>query len=116
MKLAVWLKAEGKTQAAFADELGMSQSYIAELCAGNKWPGRRTAELLRDLVGDLEADARDVAGDGTEGKVWVSEWVPSILRTPARCARGKRAFLGRARPRTRPGADRGDRVRCVRGR
>ena len=57
MKLAVWLKAQGKTQATLAEELGMSQSYVAELCAGNKWPGRQTAERIRDVTrGMVSAD------------------------------------------------------------
>ena len=57
MKLSVWLKAQGKTQTAFAEELGSSQSYIAQLCKGDKWPGRQMAERIRDATrGMVSAD------------------------------------------------------------
>ncbi len=46
MKLADWLKESGQTQATFAGSVGTSQSYIAELCAGNKQPSLRIAQLI----------------------------------------------------------------------
>jgi transcriptional regulator with XRE-family HTH domain len=46
MKLADWLKERGQTQAMFAGRIGASQSYIAELCAGNKRPSLRTAQMI----------------------------------------------------------------------
>lgn len=46
MKLNEWLRAERKTQEIFASEIGRSQSYIAQLCAGTKWPSKETAQRI----------------------------------------------------------------------
>lgn len=57
MKLASWLKAQQKTQAAFAEELGMSQPYVAQLCAGSKWPSRETVRRIQEVTrGMVSAD------------------------------------------------------------
>lgn len=51
MKLSEWLKAQRKTQVEFANEIGVSQSYVAELCGGSKWPGREIVGRIRDATG-----------------------------------------------------------------
>lgn len=51
MRLREWLRAEQKTQETFAGEIGMSQSYIAQLCAGSKWPSRETARKIVEKTG-----------------------------------------------------------------
>jgi predicted transcriptional regulator len=57
MKLRVWMKTQGKTQAALAEELGISQTHVAHLCAGKRWPGRETAERIREATrGMVSAD------------------------------------------------------------
>lgn len=47
MKLRDWLAREGMTQSAFAKALDTSQGYVADLCAGTRWPGR---EIARNIV------------------------------------------------------------------
>lgn len=46
MKLTDWLKTHGQSQARFAGSIGTTQSYIAGLCAGNKRPSLRLAQLI----------------------------------------------------------------------
>ena len=51
MRLGEWLRAERKTQETFAEEIGMSQSYISQLIAGMKWPSRETARKIVEKTG-----------------------------------------------------------------
>lgn len=46
MKLAEYLHEHGIKRTDFAKEIGVSQSYVTQLCQGIIWPGRGIAERI----------------------------------------------------------------------
>jgi len=57
-KLIEWLKATNTRRNAFAREIGVSPSYVTQLCAGTIWPGRDVIARIRDATGG-EVTAND---------------------------------------------------------
>jgi len=57
--LSTYLKAQSVTQANFAELVGVSQGYIAKLCAGSKQPSLEVAKRVEKA---------------TDGDVKVSSW------------------------------------------
>jgi DNA-binding transcriptional regulator YdaS (Cro superfamily) len=67
-KLAAWLERTETKRSAFAESVGVSPSYVTQLCAGTIWPGRDVIERIRDATGgevtanDFMTPAAPVAG------------------------------------------------------
>lgn len=51
MKLSDYLAASGTTRAAFAEQVGVSQSLITQLCQDQVWPGRDVAARIVEATG-----------------------------------------------------------------
>lgn len=50
MKLADYLRENGITRSAFAEEIGVSQSLVTQLCQDEVWPGREVARRISDAT------------------------------------------------------------------
>lgn len=46
-----YIAAEGLTQEAAAERIGISRSYLSEILSGAKLPGRKTIELIEIATG-----------------------------------------------------------------
>lgn len=58
MTLAEWIEREGVQRSVVAEALGVSPSYVTNLCSGQpNWPGRELMVRIRDLTkGAVTAD------------------------------------------------------------
>lgn len=74
-KLAAWIKANDLTQQAFADKVGLSQSFVSRLCANDSGvqPSVQIAQMLQRETG---------------GAIEWTEWYPAPR------SRGHRARTG----------------------
>ncbi len=50
MKLAHYLSAKSIRRTEFADMIGVSQSYVTQLCQGQIWPGREIATKIAEAT------------------------------------------------------------------
>jgi len=56
-KLDDWLRATGTRRNAFAAAIGVTPSYVSQLCAGTLWPGRDIMTRIRTATnGAVSAD------------------------------------------------------------
>lgn len=68
MKLGDWLAREGITRSDFAGRVGVSAATITDLCKGNQWIGRKTAETIyRETGGEVTPNDFLVADGATRG-------------------------------------------------
>lgn len=50
MKLDTYLAEKGIARMAFAEQIGVSQSLVTQLCQGKIWPGRDVARRIAEAT------------------------------------------------------------------